>query len=225
MAKRGTPTTLASPDTLFAASAALLGEVEKSPPRMDVKFPVLGFLMEAEMTGYDLKRLFRNSVGFFYRASDGSLYPALRKLLTDGLVRMRTERRGRRTRKVYSITPLGRERFLRMLTEPSPPVFVHDEAMVKVYFAHHNPRAALEHIARMRKRDETWAGALAVIVDELARRGENPFRRALVELGREITRTRFATLARIEERLRRQLAPAQPARGRAARLRAAGGRR
>ena len=56
---------------------------EKAPPRdgaalrIDIKFPVLGFLMDAEMTGYDLKRRFQESVGFFYRVSDGSLYPAL----------------------------------------------------------------------------------------------------------------------------------------------------
>jgi len=32
--------------------------------RMDVKFPILGFLKEAEATGYDLKNRFRDPVGF-----------------------------------------------------------------------------------------------------------------------------------------------------------------
>ena len=76
--------------------------------KIDIKFPVLGFLMEAELTGYDLKRRFQESVGFFYRVSDGSLYPALKKLARDRLVTMHTERNGKRTRKVYAITPLGR---------------------------------------------------------------------------------------------------------------------
>src|SRR5271167_3667200 len=87
----------------------------KKAPRIDIKFPILGFLMESEMTGYDLKSRFRDPIGFFYRASDGSLYPALKKLAHDGMVTMRAERQGRRARKVYAITAKGREHFLRTL--------------------------------------------------------------------------------------------------------------
>ena len=58
-----------------------VGWPQKSP-RIDIKFPILGFLTESEMTGYDLKRRFREPIGFFYRASDGSLYPALKKART-----------------------------------------------------------------------------------------------------------------------------------------------
>ncbi len=58
---------------LFPARSAL--EIDKTPPRMDVKFPILGFLMDAEATGYDLKQRFQDPVGFFYRVSDGSIYP------------------------------------------------------------------------------------------------------------------------------------------------------
>src|ERR1700685_3066821 len=107
----------------------------KKPPRIDIKFPILGFLMESEMTGYDLKRRFRDPIGFFYRASDGSLYPALKKLEHEGMVTMRAEQRGQRARKVYAITAKGRERFLRTLREPAQPIFVYDEAQVKIYFA------------------------------------------------------------------------------------------
>src|SRR5208282_3125164 len=82
-------------------------EFSKTPPRMDVKFPILGFLMEAEATGYDLKQRFQEPIGFFYRVSDGSIYPALKKLAGDGLVKLRRERRGRRKRKVYAITRRG----------------------------------------------------------------------------------------------------------------------
>ena len=51
---------------LFPAKSAL--EFDKTPPRMDVKFPILGFLMEAEATGYDLKQRFQDPVGFFYQS-------------------------------------------------------------------------------------------------------------------------------------------------------------
>src|ERR1700676_1902277 len=111
---------------LFAGGSAI--DFEQTPPRMDVKFPILGFLKEAEATGYDLKNRFRDPVGFFYRVSDGSIYPALKKLARDGLVTLRSERQGRRTRKVYAITTKGREHFRRMLHEPAQPLFVFDES-------------------------------------------------------------------------------------------------
>ncbi len=133
---------------LFPAKSAL--EFDKTPPRMDVKFPILGFLMESEATGYDLKQRFQDPVGFFYRVSDGSIYPALKKLARDGLVKLRTERRGRRARKVYAITPRGRAHFIKMLREPAQPVFVFDESQVKMYFADREPEIALEHMERSR---------------------------------------------------------------------------
>lgn len=174
--------------------------------KIDIKFPVLGFLMDAEMTGYDLKRRFQESVGFFYRVSDGSLYPALKKLAHDKLVTMRTERHGKRARKVYAITPLGRERFLKMLAEPSPPVFVHDEAQVKIYFGHHNPDAAMAHMQRMRRFDEMWARQLALLVGEMKTSGENPFRKVLVKIGQQLTAFKAQMLAKLEVEMIRELA-------------------
>ena len=81
----------------------------RKPPRIDIKFPILGFLMESEMTGYDIKRRFRDPIGFFYRASDGSLYPALHKLEQEGWItaEWKTSENGRRA-KYYSLTRLGR---------------------------------------------------------------------------------------------------------------------
>ncbi len=177
----------------------------ESAPRIDVKFPILGFLMDSEMTGYDLKRRFRDPVGFFYRVSDGSLYPALKKLARDGLVRMRSERHGRRTRKVYSITAQGRERFLTMLAEPAAPLYVYDEAQVKIYFAQHAPRSALEHMQRMRNFDEMVAGYLADLAERMKREGQSPFRRVVVEIGREMTAVKARLLKKLQAQLAREV--------------------
>ncbi len=190
-----------------------VGARDDAPLRIDIKFPVLGFLMDAEMTGYDLKRRFQDSVGFFYRVSDGSLYPALKKLARDKLVTMRTERHGKRARKVYAITPRGREHFLKMLAEPSPPLFVHDEAQVKIYFGHHNPDAAMAHMKRMREFDQMWAQQLARLVSEMKTRGENPFRKMLVKIGQQLTAFKAQMMAKLEVEMARELAVAP--RGRA----------
>jgi DNA-binding PadR family transcriptional regulator len=189
---------------LFPAKSAFL-EFEKTPPRMDVKFPILGFLMEAEATGYDLKQRFQDPVGFFYRVSDGSIYPALKKLARDGLVKLRTERRGRRARKVYAITPRGRAHFMRMLREPAQPLFVFDETQVKIYFAEREPEIALEHMDRSRRDDEERTAILAEMVAEMRRSGASLVRRFMIELGCEITGAKARVLARLCSQLKREL--------------------
>ncbi len=206
---------------LFPARSAL--EFSKTPPRMDVKFPILGFLMEAEATGYDLKLRFQDPVGFFYRVSDGSIYPALKKLARDGLVKLRMERRGRRTRKVYAITPRGREHFTRMLREPAQPLFVFDESQVKIYFADQQPKIALEHMERSRRDDETRAAILARMVTGMRRAGASPVRTIVVELGRAITGAKARVLARLCAQLNRQIQVKRRARSRLKPTRTAAG--
>ena len=188
---------------LFPSKSAL--EFSKTPPRMDVKFPILGFLMEAEATGYDLKQRFQDPVGFFYRVSDGSIYPALKKLAREGLVKLRTERRGRRARKIYAITPRGRAHFMRMLREPAQPIFVFDESQVKIYFADQEPEVALEHLERSRLDDEARTALLSEMVAEMRRAGASAVRRIVVELGCEITGAKARALARLCAQLRREI--------------------
>jgi len=176
----------------------------KKPPRIDIKFPILGFLMESELTGYDIKRRFRDPIGFFYRASDGSLYPALKKLAQDKMVTMRTERRGQRARKVYAITERGREHFLRMLREPAQPIFVYDEAQVKIYFAQHDPAAALHHVERERRFAGAWETLLARLLEEMKRRGASPYRTSMVEIGHGIAALKAEMFERLTVRLARE---------------------
>ena len=177
----------------------------KKPPRIDIKFPILGFLMESEMTGYDIKRRFQNPIGFFYRASDGSLYPALKKLARDGMVTMRAESHGRRARKVYSITPKGREHFLRTLREPAQPIFVYDEAQVKIYFAHHDPEAALQHVERERRFAGAWESFLERLLEDMKSHGASPFRTSMVEIGHGIAALKADLFDKLKVRLARDL--------------------
>ena len=184
----------------------------KKPPRIDIKFPILGFLMESEMTGYDIKRRFRDPIGFFYRASDGSLYPALKKLAHDAMVTMRAERHGRRARKVYAITHKGREYFLRTLREPAQPVFVYDEAQVKIYFAHHDPEAALHHVERERRFAGAWQSFLEQLLEDMKSHGASPFRTSLVEIGHGVSALKGQVFDKLMVRLARELRSASRSR-------------
>ena len=184
------------------------------PPRIDIKFPILGFLMESEMTGYDLKRRFRDPIGFFYRASDGSLYPALKKLEHEGMVTMRAEQRGQRARKVYAITAKGRERFLRTLREPAQPIFVYDEAQVKIYFAQHEPQTAALHVERERRFSASLKSFLERLLEDMRGRRASPFRTSMVEVGYGIASLKVDLFDRLLARLAQEL-PFAPAKTRA----------
>ncbi len=175
------------------------------PLRLDVKFPILGFLMESPMSGYDLKRRFKESVGFFYGASDGSLYPALKTLASRGLVKMRPQRNGGRSRKVYAITRSGREWFLKTLAEPSPGIYVHDESSVKLYFAHHRPEIAVKHLQWMQEHCVKMADMLSRLEEEVKKNETYPFHKLVVEIGRRITVFRAGMLAELAARVNREL--------------------
>ena len=48
----------------------------------------LGMLLEKDLTGYDIKKFIENGIGVFYKASFGSLYPALKRLTEKGYLKI-----------------------------------------------------------------------------------------------------------------------------------------
>ncbi len=108
-------------------------------------------------------------------------------------------------RKVYAITPRGREHFRKMLHEPAQPLFVFDESQVKIYFADQEPEVALEHMERTRRDDEARSAILARMVDQMRRAGASPVRRIMVELGCAITAAKAGVLKRLCAQLKREI--------------------
>ena len=88
---------------------------------MNVREVCLAILNFREASGYEIKKLSTEShYAHFVDASFGSIYPALNKLEADGLVTAREERQaGKPPRKMYSITPKGRDALVEQL-EISP---------------------------------------------------------------------------------------------------------
>lgn len=96
---------------------------------------VLGMLAIGERSGYDLKREFERRMSHFWAESVGQIYPTLRKLLEDGLVRARREPgSGRRARTVYAITDRGQRELRDWLQEPPQAEQVRNEILLKLYF-------------------------------------------------------------------------------------------
>lgn len=77
---------------------------------MSLDYAILGFISYIPLTGYELKKLFDSSVRHFWAADQSQIYRTLAQLTADGLVEMEVaEQTNRPDRKVYSITPAGRQ--------------------------------------------------------------------------------------------------------------------
>lgn len=104
---------------------------------MDVKTVCLGLLTFGEACGYDLKKHFEASFAHFFPVGYGSIYPALAALAEDGLVSCREiSQDGKPDRKVYRITPAGRERLAATLASSEPGHKMRSEFLATIYFAH-----------------------------------------------------------------------------------------
>jgi DNA-binding PadR family transcriptional regulator len=76
------------------------------------QFVILGLLKERPMHGYEIKQRFEHISGLFWRVSYGSLYPALRKLSTEGFIIQQPAQEDRAGRKVFHLTESGEDALL-----------------------------------------------------------------------------------------------------------------
>ncbi len=77
---------------------------------------VLGLLLIAPQSLYDLIKAFERGVALFYSASSGSIKRALDGLLDRGLIEVASTEAGGRGRKVYEVTDSGRREFTDWMT-------------------------------------------------------------------------------------------------------------
>ncbi|NMA96510.1 MAG: PadR family transcriptional regulator [Phyllobacteriaceae bacterium] len=113
---------------------------------MNVRTLCLSILYDGEASGYDIRRMCtEGNFAYFVEASYGSIYPALARLETDGLVTSRTEQQdGKPARKVYTITEAGRSAFAEELSAPLGPDMFRSPFLLFARFAHILPRDLVE---------------------------------------------------------------------------------
>lgn len=102
---------------------------------MNLKSVLLGFMRREDCTGYELKAAMDESVGFFFGASYGSIYPALKDLESRGMVRVReVVQSGKPNKKIYSITPEGEAYFRAQLKEKPAADSFRSEFLMQLFF-------------------------------------------------------------------------------------------
>jgi PadR family transcriptional regulator AphA len=104
---------------------------------MSLEHAILGFLEREPMTGYDLKtRCFDDASGHLWTADQAQVYRTLERLSEGGLARSRVvPQRGKPDRRVYRITPKGREALDGWLHGHQPLGPVRDPLLVRLALA------------------------------------------------------------------------------------------
>lgn len=117
------------------------------------RYAILGLLALRPMSGYDIRKAYEQSVGYFWSESYGQIYPILRRLLVEKLAtRTVGKQEGKPDRHAYTITKTGREELRRWLSEPAGERKERSEVLLKLFFGSHLPVAeTIRHIRRVRE--------------------------------------------------------------------------
>ena len=76
---------------------------------------------------------------------------------------------------------------------------------MKIYFAHHDPEAALQHVERERRFAGAWQSFLERLLEDMKSHGASPFRTSMVEIGHGIAALKADLFDKLMVRLARDL--------------------
>ena len=96
---------------------------------------ILGLLNHEDLTGYDIKKRIDGSIRFFWNGSFGNIYPALKELEEDKLVKSHNTSEGARERISYHITAKGKKTLENWLKEEKACNELRYETLLKLFFA------------------------------------------------------------------------------------------
>ena len=137
---------------------------------------LLGFLMSGPQHGYELHQQFQAELGRVWQIGLSQLYAQLKQLAEAGQVTVETEAQSNRpARKVYHLTPAGREAFLAWLHQPTPHLRgVRLEFLARLYFYRRLALPGLEELvaeqaALFRHRAAALAQSAAATDDQFLR--------------------------------------------------------
>ena len=155
---------MSSPDPSHGSPA---GEAVPAQARLgETSYIVLGLLELAEpATPYDLKQIAKISTGYFWSVPHTQLYTECARLADAGLLDEQRESTGRR-RRVYRLTPRGRERLQSWRTEPTSALYeLRDAGTLKLFFGADPATLSAVQLAAHRARLDAYEQLLREIPD------------------------------------------------------------
>jgi DNA-binding PadR family transcriptional regulator len=102
--------------------------------RMSLAYAILATLAHQECSGYDLAKRFDESVGYFWSATHQQIYRELSQLEAKAWIHSQTiEQEDRPNKKLFSLTPLGRQKMAEWMAQPSKHSKHKEEILVKLF--------------------------------------------------------------------------------------------
>ena len=104
---------------------------------MALKYSILGLLHYRPMHGYRIKKHIEQHFGYMWSVNYGQIYPNLKRLQEEGLVLITEVAPGAKgpEKKLYSITPKGREAFAEWLhASPERGMLIRDPFLMRFVF-------------------------------------------------------------------------------------------
>ncbi len=119
---------------------------------VEIKLMLLGLLRAGESHGYRLMEIVEQHIGLATDLKKPTAYRLLEEMMREGWLIYREEKEGRRpTRRVYAITSVGREQFIKLLSRSlecyQPAVCRHDIGLMFV-----DALSAEKVVSQLRKR-------------------------------------------------------------------------
>jgi PadR family transcriptional regulator AphA len=123
------------------------------PVKASLELALLGLIAAMpRVSGYDIVRIFNLSMRHFWHAHQGQIYPTLTRMERAGWISSRQViQRGRPNKRLFSITPTGREALEQWLESPFEDLKLKHPPLLKtLHLGHLGAERALEKFAEQR---------------------------------------------------------------------------
>lgn len=125
-----------------------------------LKHGILGLLNYGDMTGYDIMRVFKDSLSFFWTAQTSQIYRELQTLKKNGWVTDENIlQKGKPDKKVFSITESGKEELNKWLSGDDTGFETKSPLLMKTFFR--GERNIDENIAFFKKVQKECTGIIS----------------------------------------------------------------
>lgn len=97
-------------------------------------YAILGVLSIEPLSGYGIREFMKENTSGFWTESDGQIYPAVKKLLSQKLIKViKSESKGDKRKTMYDITKKGKDALASWLKEDAEKNSIRDEFILKLF--------------------------------------------------------------------------------------------
>jgi len=116
------------------------------------KYAILGLLTIEPLSGYEMKKLIKESLAYFWSESNGQIYPTLNQLLKDHWIVVSNTTSSSKKSTRYAITEQGSKELQIWMQKDIEKSVHRDENLLKLFFGANVPKQ--ESIRRLESRQE-----------------------------------------------------------------------